>query len=172
MITKNAEENIIYLKPLEILITRKPSMVKTILGSCVSITMFSSELGIGGICHSILPTCPKEESCTDPCEEMFRYVDCTILYMLNQFQELGAVLKEIQVKLFGGAKMLEANSGNGSSYNIGKENVLSAFRTFNSKGLQVATSDIGGLIGRKILFNTSNGIVLLQRLDDIWYVNQ
>jgi chemotaxis receptor (MCP) glutamine deamidase CheD len=45
----------VFLKPGELYIGKEPAVVSNILGSCVSITMFSERLGAGGICHALLP---------------------------------------------------------------------------------------------------------------------
>ena len=44
------------LKPGELLICREPHEVTTVLGSCVSITMFNARLGLAAICHAMLPS--------------------------------------------------------------------------------------------------------------------
>ena len=45
----------VFLKPGEIYVGREPAEVSTILGSCISVTMFSEGLKLGAICHALLP---------------------------------------------------------------------------------------------------------------------
>ena len=48
----------VFLKPANIYAGKAPAEVATILGSCVSITMFSERLRFGAICHALLPSRP------------------------------------------------------------------------------------------------------------------
>jgi len=43
-----------YLKPGELFITDKPFFVKTVLDSCLTITMFSPRARLSAICHAVL----------------------------------------------------------------------------------------------------------------------
>ena len=48
---------VIYLKSGEIYFTEEPVIVLTVLGSCVSVTLFHRRLGYSAICHGLLPRC-------------------------------------------------------------------------------------------------------------------
>jgi len=79
-----------FLKPGELMITEVPTIVTTVLGSCVAITMFSERCSVGGICHAMLP----KGSLAHPTDR-FRYVDTSILYMVHLFETLGVRKVEI-----------------------------------------------------------------------------
>ena len=49
----------IYLSPGEMVLAREPTILATILGSCIGITFWCARLGVGALCHSILPRCPR-----------------------------------------------------------------------------------------------------------------
>ncbi len=46
------------LQPGELYLARSPSILRTILGSCVGVTFWSARLGAGALCHGVLPKCP------------------------------------------------------------------------------------------------------------------
>ncbi|MGA2108628.1 MAG: hypothetical protein ABSH25_13400 [Syntrophorhabdales bacterium] len=46
----------VFLKPGEIYVGEEPAEISTILGSCVSVTMFSKRVRVGAICHALLPS--------------------------------------------------------------------------------------------------------------------
>ena len=50
----------VYLQPGESYLARKPTIIRTILGSCVGVTFWSARLGIGALCHAQLPRMPDE----------------------------------------------------------------------------------------------------------------
>jgi chemotaxis protein CheD len=84
--------------------------------------------------------------------------------MVRQFNEAGANLRELEVKVFGGADMFSSRAGGGASISIGKQNIEIALEVLEKAGLRVLVRDVGGTQGRKIFFNTETGEVLLKRL--------
>lgn len=148
----------IYLQPGELLVTEDPLMVTTVLGSCVSVTMFNERLGAATICHGMLPYGGKSEN--------FRYIDKALLYMIGFFKKLVIDRKEIEVKIFGGADMFTTvGSGNGN-LTVGRQNIAAAVRCLKEHGMAPTASDVGGKKGRKLIFTTNTGTVYLKRLND------
>ncbi len=167
---------VIYLKPGELHISSEPSLVTTVLGSCVSVTMFNRRLGIGAICHGMLPECSSSDSrrclssgiCKDSCRDCLKYVDCSIYSMIGQFQKLGIGSNEIEVKLFGGANVLQVRNG-ADSNTVGNQNIKKAMQVINSEKLKLTASDVGGERGYKIIFYPHTGEVMKKRIKKgIW----
>jgi chemotaxis protein CheD len=156
---------VIHLKAGEIYIGDKPRLVATVLGSCISVTMFNIRLKIASICHGALPKYDKNQYIsTDNYTESFKYVDFSINYMVEKLTNYGIKPQEIQVKLFGGADMFSFNYEYGNKLTVGKQNIQVALNTIENNNLKILTSDIGGIRGRKIFFYTDTGEVLLKRL--------
>ena len=153
-----------YLKPGEMHFADEPTTVTTVLGSCLSVTMFIPRIEAGAICHGLLPNCGSKNSCIGGCADRFRYVDCSIKGMLLIFEKLNIVKAEIEVKIFGGADMFDVNKMR-QHLTVGRQNINSARRLVTSNGLKVAASDIGGVNGRKIIFHTHTGEVFLKRIN-------
>ena len=145
----------IYLKPGELAVAERPALVSTVLGSCVAVTLFSPRLGVGAICHAMLPLAEGRDG--------FKYVDSSLLHMLAQFERLRVPKRELTVKLFGGADMFEPGLPNGG-LSVGRQNIQAATALLRQEGLPVVAEDTGGRQGRKLLFYTHTGEVLLKRL--------
>lgn len=96
----------VFLKPGEIYLGEKPAEVSTILGSCISVTMFSRRAKVGAICHALLPS-----GLASKVQEGFRYVDVSILYMLKILERRGIRARELEIRLLGGSDMLECTRG-------------------------------------------------------------
>ncbi len=158
----------VYLKPGELYVGEKPTKVITVLGSCVSVTLFSKRLRMGAICHGALPHCRKKKRCHELCEHAFKYVDCSMHYMLGRLRGCGALDSEIEVKLFGGADTLSSKKEN----TIGSMNVKMALEIIRQEHLKIIAADVGDSFGRKIIFLTSTGEVYLKRLKDAGAVGQ
>jgi chemotaxis protein CheD len=153
----------IYLCPGEMVLAREPTILATILGSCIGVTFWCARLGIGALCHSILPKCPLLLSGKVSPLVGHRYVDFCVLSLASQFDTLGAVRTEIQVKLFGGADVNFVNPANARP-TIGKLNSEVAMQMLANQGYLIAASSVGNNFGRKIRFNTGTGEVQLVRL--------
>ncbi|MFQ5455655.1 MAG: chemotaxis protein CheD [Nitrospirota bacterium] len=163
----NKQLPVIHLKPGELYIARSPTLVITVLGSCVSVTMFDRLKRIGGICHGILP----EENCNDKSNgsnyykyKRFHYVDSSIRYMIMKFQSLGIERKDVEIKIFGGSNMLSSNEGTSRVVAVGRKNIQTALQTIEEEHLSLIISDVGGTMGRKIYFYTHKGEILLKKL--------
>ncbi len=155
---------IFLLKPGEMFITDKPCAVSTLLGSCVAVTMFSRRLGVGAICHALLPSCSQNKQC-DCRDERFRYVDCSVRGMLEAFKGLGITATEIETKLFGGSDMFLVKDGPDSKASVGRQNIAKAREILTAAVGCVAAADVGGVQGRKIVFYACSGEVFLKRLN-------
>lgn len=155
-----------YLKPGDFHLALIPTLIKTVLGSCITVTMYSPQTGIGAACHALLPTCREERDEPCPpgtCKNTFRFVECVIPEMVRQLQEQGLVISELEVKLFGGSDMMMASLAN--HQRVGKSNVKMAKTVLARMGMTIKSSDTGGTVGRKLIFNTGTGDVWIKQLN-------
>jgi len=164
MLEIDTEVSEVYLHPGESYFARQPAIIRTILGSCVGATLWSARLGVGGLTHSQLPRCPANSSADLSLAEGRRYVDFAIRDLVRQFDQLGAVRAELQVKLFGGADVLLVNETGWSKPTVGKLNCEAAIEVVRAEGFQVSASSLGGTCGLNIRFDTRTGEVRLRRL--------
>lgn len=164
MLALEGEVSEVYLQPGESYLARKPAILRTILGSCVGVSFWSARLGIGALCHSQLPRCPTNSTVRPSLAMGRRYVDFAILDLARQFDELGALRSEVQVKMFGGADVLLVNNTTSSKPKVGRLNCEAAIEVVEAEGFRVAASSLGGTSGLNIQFHTRTGEVLLRRL--------
>jgi chemotaxis protein CheD len=155
-----------YLKPGEMYFAEQSTLIVTVLGSCVSITMFSRRAGLGAICHGLLTRCKGQLQCGGDCLDGFKYVDCSIRRMAALFYRRG-VRREIEVKRIGGADMYYRDINKREAVSDGNQNLTIAQQVLASEGLSLKVSDVGGMRGRKILFYTDTGDVFLKRLTKV-----
>jgi len=155
---KESEVSTIYLKPGEVCFSKSPVKIVTVLGSCVSIIMYSKSCRVGAICHAVMPS--REAAMTKQrLKDAFQYVDSSMEWMLSQFEEAGIKRDAIEVKIFGGSEIFFDNSKK-SSIGVGKKNIEAAIRMIKHKNLKLKAWNIGGNKGRKLIFYTDTGEVL------------
>ena len=152
----------VHVQPGEARLIREPGILSTLLGSCVGITFWVERLGIGALCHPMLPTAPPRRALQAAGSSDRRFVDFTIRALAARLDTLGASRAETEVKVFGGADVLDFDHGHARP-TVGKLNREAAMRILGEEGYRVAASSLGGRTGMQIQFNTNTGEVLLRR---------
>nr|WP_320009697.1 chemotaxis protein CheD [uncultured Desulfobulbus sp.] len=146
----------IYLNPAEIVIAEGPATVTTVLGSCVSVTLFSPKTRLGAICHAVLP-CGEEK-------EPGKFANQSIGYMIDFFKEKKIRPYDLVAKVFGGADMFPLMRGRRTQGTIGAQNIQAALMTLELSEIPPAVVEVGGQQGRKLVFYTDTGDVYIKRV--------
>jgi len=157
------EATAVYLQPGESFFALEQTVISTILGSCVSVTFWSESLRVGAMSHSQLPKCPKTPRVVGLASGR-RYVDFAIRDLARRFDELGVERSLIQVKLFGGADVLQTKSSSSARATVGSLNCDEALAVLQAEGFHVIASSLRGSVGRKIQFYTGTGDVMVRCL--------
>ncbi len=152
----------VYVQPGESRLVKEPTMMRTLLGSCVGIAFRAPRLGVGALCHPMLPRLPTTPGTSPARSAGRRYVDYAIRDLAMQFDALGASRNEVEVKLFGGGDVLVMTSS-ATRPTVGAANIEVAMKVLAKEGFSIAASSLGGKRGVNIYFNTETGEVLLQR---------
>jgi len=143
-----------YLHPGQIFASERPTLVSTILGSCVAVCLFDPVARVGGVNHYLLPIAGRERST--------RFGDVAIPALMEEVVSRGASRAYLQAKVFGGACVVECFRGN--RRHLGEENAELALLTLEREGIPVLDGDVGGPKGRKLLFQTDDGTAWIRTL--------
>lgn len=147
----------IFLHPGDYYFGNRDTRIRTVLGSCVSITFWHPRLLVGGMCHYMLPKRPDiSETAPDG-----RYADGAISLLLKKMDTIGIPHKEYQVKLFGGGNMFPDMPENNQS-DIGTQNVKAARRLMRQHGFTSVASHLGGTGSRTVIFEIWSGDVWIK----------
>ena len=141
----------------------QPTLVTTVLGSCLGVTIHAPEKGIGTICHAFLPDSSESRGGHEP--QICRYVDTALLNMLESLDKIGIPRRDLVIKMFGGASGIAVQGMKRTSYDIGRRNIDMARKLLRFARLEVKREDVGGSRGRKLMFNTYTGEVWLKKLN-------
>ena len=155
----------VFLKQGEYFISDKgPALIRAILGSCVAVTMHCPVLRIGGITHSLLPY--PLPGASIPHGNYGRFVDASVKYVFERMMSLGIRKETLEVKVFGGGQLLTRLTGRPSEIeiNIGRRNVETALKVIGELGLKVTATDVGGNLGRKLIFYPHQGDVWVKKI--------
>lgn len=144
-----------YLYPGNIFAHQEPHVITTVLGSCVSVCLWDKVLMVGGINHYMLPLWNGEGLATP------KYGNIAISKLYEKMLGFGSKHSNIQAKVFGGAEVLAVTH---AVLNVGERNVILAMDTLKQMKIPIKSKDVSGKRGRKLLFETHTGKVLLKRL--------
>ena len=141
-----------YLFPGQIAVTRTPTSITTILGSCVAVTLWDAQLGIGGMNHFMLPLHAGSSV------RSARFGNVAMEELVRQMSDAGSTLRFLRARVFGGSCMFP---GMQSAAHLGTQNVELALEFLGHRGVEIVQVDVGGDRGRKLIFHTDEGAVWL-----------
>lgn len=158
----SSDNNSHYLMPGNIFAHQGEYTVTTVLGSCVSVCLWDPVRRLGGINHFMLPLW-NGDGLASP-----RYGNIAIAKLIEKMLKLGADRNNLRAKVFGGSDVLKVTS---AFMNIGARNVVLAQDLLRDEKIPIISADTGGQNGRKLLYNTRSGVVLVKllkkQIDDI-----
>lgn len=131
-----------------------PTLVRTVLGSCVAVTFYHPERRMGGIFHGLLPSWKDYEPAPPVGNQCYRYVDCAIERLVAEFANHGVPPRQLVAKAFGGANALFQEN-----ISVAGRNAAVALETLARLGVRISASSVGGTKSRKLLFRTDTGEV-------------
>ena len=145
----------VFLTPGGVYCTARPTIITTILGSCISVCLWDRVQRVGGMNHFVLPVAGAHNSGG-------RYGDVSLEDLISQMVELGGRTGAILAKVFGGATVLPIS---GSAETVGERNLEMALTTLKRHRVAVAAHRTGGENGKLIKFNTWSGEVAVRHFD-------
>lgn len=148
----------VYLHPGQLVMTEQPTIVTTILGSCVSLCMRDRRLGRSAINHYLLPADAARPASALPT----RYGDAANDALLSRMLCAGSRPEDLEVKVFGGACVLEAFAA--GTDHLGARNVAAALDFLARHHITLDSQDTGGRRGRKLIYHTASGHALVRAL--------
>ncbi|SEI60547.1 chemotaxis protein CheD [Allopseudospirillum japonicum] len=129
----------------------------TILGSCVSACIWDPKLGVGGMNHFMLPECGQVNS---PLSTAARYGTHAMEMLVNSLLKLGAHKENLQVKVFGGGRVLDSLK----QADIGTRNANFVLHYIKMEGLKLVAKDLLDIYPRKVFFIPQTGQAFVRKL--------
>lgn len=155
----------------EYYISTGEEVISTVLGSCISVCLYDSIKGIGGMNHFMLPDnnrggkklftkdsiLVKEELSNNT----MRYGITAMEVLITEMQKNGAHRVNLKAKIFGGGQVLSQTM---STQSIGDKNIGFARAYLKSEGIEIVNENVGRTFGRRIFFLTGNYSVFVKKV--------
>lgn len=146
--------DVVYVNAGDIVFSEKPIMLKTILGSCISVCFYQKERAFGGMIHGMYAGYGDSNS----------YIGNAIEVMLNEFHRRGVLSTQLELTLIGGATLFGIMSLNASKKSVGQLNGDSVVEIVAKHNLKVRAKDLGCACSRNVSFNVRDGSISVEKL--------
>lgn len=165
----NEDKTSHYLEIGDVAFLRNEGSVKTTLGSCISVFLYSPYNHVSAICHAQLPSrksknnqcymdCPSSCLKGMSCISENKYLDEVIPYMLEHFASNNIPKAEIRAAVIGGASI---SKGLENHFLVGKQNIQKTNALLYEYDLPVDYIDTGGHESRKFEFQNKSGDLIV-----------
>ena len=147
--------------PGEFFVTMHDETITTVLGSCISACIRDTALGYGGMNHFMLPednSVGNNSWINGSGGLSTRYGSYAMESLINELMKLGARRERLEVKIFGGGKILPTMS------DVGAKNIAFAKSFLKIEGFKIAAEDVGEVFPRRVVYFPKTGRVMLKRL--------
>jgi len=144
-----------YLERGCIYVSTGEGVVQTVLGSCVSVCLWDDARKCGGMNHFIHPHTTQRELATP------RYGNVATVGLIKLMQEEGCSIETLGAHIIGGGHP------DGAVDSAGSKNVEVARRVLIEKGVRILSEDVGGCVGRKVIFNLVTGDVIVMKVGKV-----
>ena len=132
--------------------------VKTLLGSCVAITLWHPGLGIGGMCHYVIPK--RSRRAEGPLDG--RYGEEAVRMFIDAVNRHSTRPHEYEVGLFGGGSQFPAQRG----FDVHAQNVAAGRKLLQLAGFHVGAEHVGGTGPRVVELDLTTGTIRLRHSDN------
>ncbi len=149
----------ILLMPGELYVGSGAASVRTLLGSCVAITLWHPRTRHGGMCHFLLPDRVRPgNGARDG-----RFGDEALEQIVDAIRLSGNEPHEYHAQVYGGADTLPETAPRVPSHagrpKVGERNVEKAWTLVDQYGFRLDSVDVGGNTPRLVLLDIATGIV-------------
>ena len=133
------------------------TVVRTLLGSCVGITLWHPRRRVGGMCHFLLPQRSRDSGTTRD----GRFGDEALEILVESLLRIGTRPAEYDAHLYGGADAIPDAAK--VKLNIGERNIEKGWALIEHYGFQLRNVDVGDRVPRTVQLSLADGAVLKRR---------
>lgn len=150
--------------PGEYYVTPHDEQIVTVLGSCVAACVRDRITRVGGMNHFMLPLITGRRL-RDERHEIIgaatRYGNYAMEHLINAILQHGGQRRNLEVKVFGGGKVMAAMT------DVGDSNIRFVLDYLKTEDIPIISSDLGDIYPRKVVFYPESGRVRVKKLKEM-----
>ena len=140
------------IKSGQVAFSREPALISTICGNGLIISVRDKWRCVGGLANCVYPKhMAKQGKCSN------YYVDVAMRSLLRSFQAVRSAPASLEVQLIGGGSFDSAGAKRA------RDMLQIARKICRRLSLKIISEDVGGELGRKVVFNTFSGEMMIMK---------
>jgi chemotaxis protein CheD len=147
--------------PGEFYVTNSNEIIATVLGSCISVCIRDTKLGIGGMNHFMLPENNKKGDDSwkyNKIDKAARYGSDAMEHLINELLKNGGRKNNFEIKVTGGGKIMAKMN------DIGSKNIAFIKNYLKTEGYDIESEDVGEIYPRKVRYFPKTGKLQVKKL--------
>ncbi len=140
-----------FIQPGQVVYSQDPSLICAVCGNGVVIVLHDRIKKIGGAVHCVYPKLGRGQRASN------YHVDSAITSLVQSLKSLKASARSLEAQLFGGGCY------RGYEKKRAEKVVLRVRKILKGLKINIVSEDIGGVLGRKVVFNTRSGEVVVHK---------
>ncbi len=150
------ETNSYHLERGYLFFSQDESLVRTVLGSSVSVCLWDKEKKVGGVNHFMYPETNEKD------KQTAKYGNIAILALLKMMNVAGCKKSNITAQIVGGAWPQDFDG-----IDLGSANIQIARKILKKYGIRIISEDTGGSMGRKVVFDLGSGQLIIMKVHSL-----
>jgi chemotaxis protein CheD len=148
-----------FLRPGEFCIVTEPTILETLVGSCVCVCLYNVRNGCAAMNHFL-----RDRPARDRQDDIGEFGSTSTEHIIARLMAIDNSPTHYRAMIFGGAAVLKTESGQSD---IGRKNVDVAMKALADAHIRVAHKEVGGRRGRRVTFETETGTVKCRFAGDV-----
>ncbi len=153
MIKELGARGSLYLDPGYMCCLKKPGAIHTVVGACCVVCLWDRTHRYGGMNHFLYPATSNTLLATP------KFGNVATLGLIKLMEEAGSRREDLVAQILGGASPLDR-----PHLQLGMKNVQAARDVLERKHVFITSQDVGGHMGRKIIFDTGTGHIMILKV--------
>lgn len=140
----------------DVVAAEEAMVLKTTLGSCISVCLYDPVKKMGGMNHFMLPSQGDESGRCN------RFGVHAMETLINQLLRLGSQRRDLVAKVAGASRLMEVSFGNGS---VSQRNIEFIEQFLLLEGIPVVGKKLGGDRALEVRFRTDTGDAIVRAIE-------
>ncbi len=150
------------LQPGEYAVSDARCRMRTVLGSCVSITLWHPQRRVGAMSHFLLARRDGRKGTPGALDA--RYGEEALALMLADLRAVDVPVAQCEAKVFGGGDMFPGQRTGHNGAGVGRANGEAARRFLLAAGIRIHAGSLFGIGHRQIVFDVATGDVWARQI--------
>lgn len=143
------------LSPGYVVVATDPTLLCSVCGNGVVVILRDRIKKVGGMVHCIFPKKEWDQNVSN------YQADIAIAQLIKKMIESKCSLSHLEAQIYGGGNL------RGHNVKRAKKVVSVVKRILKKFNIEIVTEDIGGILGRKVMFDTQTGDVLILKTKNV-----